>query len=74
MPEADQELGMMTEMLNGLMAESFSGEGAFGMDQSTNQESERILEEAAAVAEASVGDKFPSTPVSSKTATSTRYL
>jgi division protein CdvB (Snf7/Vps24/ESCRT-III family) len=74
MPEADHELGMMTEMLNGLMAESFSGEGAFGMDQTTNEESERILEEAAAVAEASVGDKFPSTPVSSKTATSTRYL
>jgi division protein CdvB (Snf7/Vps24/ESCRT-III family) len=44
------------------------------MDQTTNEESERILEEAAAVAEASVGDKFPSTPVSSKTATSTRYL
>jgi hypothetical protein len=64
----------MTEMLNGLMAESFSGEGAFGMDQTTNEESERILEEAAAVAEASVGNKFPSTPVSAQSAASTRYL
>jgi division protein CdvB (Snf7/Vps24/ESCRT-III family) len=74
MPEADRELGMMTEMLNGLMMESFSGESAFGMDQSTNEESEKILEEAAAVAEASVGDKFPSTPISTKSATSTRYV
>ncbi len=74
MPEADRELGMMTEMLNGLMMESFSGESAFGMDQSTNEESEKILEEAAAVAEASVGDKFPSTPISTRSATSTRYV
>jgi division protein CdvB (Snf7/Vps24/ESCRT-III family) len=74
MPEADRELGMMTEMLGGLMTESFQGEGAFGMDQSMNEESERILEEAAAVAESSVGDRFPSTPVSTKSAASSRYV
>ncbi len=74
MPEADRELGMMTEMLNGLMMESFSGESAFGMDQSLNEESEKILEEAAAVAESSVDAKFPSMPVSSQSATSSRYL
>ena len=74
MPEADRELGMMTEMLSGLMTESFQGDGAFGMDQSMNEESERILEEAAAVAESSVGDRFPSTPVSTKSAASTRYV
>jgi division protein CdvB (Snf7/Vps24/ESCRT-III family) len=73
MPEADRELGMMTEMLNGLMMESFSGDSAFGMDQSLNEESEKILEEAAAVAETSVDAKFPSMPVSTKSATSTRY-
>jgi len=74
MPEADRELGMMTEMLNGLMMESFSGDSAFGMEQSTNEESDKILEEAAAVAESSVGDKFPSMPVSTQSAQSTRYL
>jgi len=74
MPEADRELGMMTEMLGGLMTESFQGDSAFGMDQTTSEESDRILEEAAAVAESSVGDKFPSMPVSTKTASSTRYL
>jgi division protein CdvB (Snf7/Vps24/ESCRT-III family) len=74
MPEADRELGMMTEMLNGLMMESFSGESAFGMDQSLNEESEKILEEAAAVAESSVDAKFPSMPVSTQSATSSRYL
>ena len=74
MPEADRELGMMTDMLNGLMMESFSGESAFGMDQSLNEESERILEEAAAVAETSVDAKFPSMPASTKSASSSRYL
>ena len=74
MPEADKELGMMTDMLNGLMLESFSGESAFGMDQSLNEESERILEEASAVAETSVDAKFPSMPASTQTASSTRYL
>jgi division protein CdvB (Snf7/Vps24/ESCRT-III family) len=43
------------------------------MDQSLNEESEKILEEAAAVAETSVDAKFPSMPVSTKSATSTRY-
>jgi len=74
MPEADRELGMMTEMLNGLMMESFQGESAFGMDQSLNEESEKILEEAAAVAETSVSNKFPSMPASTQSASSTRYL
>lgn len=74
MPEADKELGMMTEMLNGLMLESFSGDAAFSMDQSLNDESEKILEEAAAVAESSVDAKFPSMPVGTRSASSSRYM
>jgi len=44
------------------MTESFSGDAAFGMDESTNAESESILKEAAAVAESSAGQMFPSVP------------
>jgi division protein CdvB (Snf7/Vps24/ESCRT-III family) len=72
MPEADQELSGMTEMLNGLMTDTFHN-GDFGIDsESTNEESEKILQEAAAVAEAAVNDKLPSMP--SGQSTSARYI
>jgi division protein CdvB (Snf7/Vps24/ESCRT-III family) len=62
MPGADQEIGRMTEMLGGLMTDTFSSESSFGVEASTNSESEGILAEAAAVAESQSGDKFPSVP------------
>ncbi|MGI0027344.1 MAG: Snf7 family protein [Nitrosopumilaceae archaeon] len=72
MPEADRELGGMTEMLNGLMTDTFHN-GDFGIDsESTNEESEKILQEAAAVAEAAVNDKLPSMPASQSS--SARYI
>lgn len=79
MPEADQELNRMTEMLSGLMTETFqSTDATFGVDETTNAESEKILQEAAAVAEASVNDKFPSMPIepssSLSSSSSTRYM
>jgi len=64
MPGAEQEISQMAEMLGGFMTESFSGDGAFGIDDSTNIESEKILQEATAVAENSTGDLFPSVPTS----------
>ena len=73
MPEADRELGGMTEMLNGLMTDTFHN-GDFGIDsESTNEESEKILQEAAAVAEAAVNDKLPSMPTS-QGQSSARYI
>jgi division protein CdvB (Snf7/Vps24/ESCRT-III family) len=73
MPEADRELGGMTEMLNGLMTDTFHG-GDFGIDsEATNEESEKILQEAAAVAEAAVNDKLPSMPAS-QGQSSARYI
>lgn len=74
MPGAEQEIGQMAEMLGGFMTESFSGDSAFGLDPSTNSESESILKEAAAVAESSAGQMFPSVPTNSHQATSTRFL
>lgn len=73
MPGADQEINMMAEMLGGLMTESFSGDSAFGIDESTNSESEKILQEAAAVAETSVDNKFPNIP-SEAAPSSARFL
>ena len=63
MPGADQEIGRLTEMLGGLMTDTFSSsDSTFGVEESTNSESEGILAEAAAVAESQSGDKFPSVP------------
>lgn len=69
MPGADQEIGQMAEMLGGFMTDSFSSEGAFGIDDSTNAESENILKEAAAVAETSTGQMFPSVPADTQATT-----
>jgi len=74
MPGAEQEISQMAEMLGGFMTESFSGDGAFSMDETTNAESESILKEAAAVAESSTGEMFPSVPSSTQEATSTKFL
>jgi len=72
MPEADRELTGMTEMLGGLMTDTFHN-GDFGLDsEATTEESEKILQEAAAVAEAEVNSKLPSMPASQSS--STRYI
>ena len=71
MPEADHELAGMTEMLNGLMTDTFHS-GDFGIDsEATTEESEKILQEAAAVAEAAINDKLPSMPAGQSSA---RYI
>ena len=47
MPGDDQEINQMAEMLEGFMTNSFSSEGSFGIDDSINSESEKILQETA---------------------------
>jgi division protein CdvB (Snf7/Vps24/ESCRT-III family) len=37
MPGAEQEIGQMADMLGGFMTESFSGDGAFGIDETTKE-------------------------------------
>ena len=50
----------MAEMLGGLMTESFSSsDSSFGVEPATNQESDKILQEAAAIAESAVNEKIP---------------
>ena len=74
MPGAEQEIGQMAEILGGFMTESFSGDATFGVDESTNAESENILKEAAAVAESSAGQMFPSVPTNTQEATTSKFL
>jgi division protein CdvB (Snf7/Vps24/ESCRT-III family) len=74
MPGAEQEIGQMAEMLGGFMTESFSGDTAFGIDETTNAESESILKEAAAVAETSAGQMFPSVPTETQETTTAKFL
>ena len=65
MPEADSELNNMTQTLNGLMVDSLAGD-SFAMEtEASSEETERILQEASAVAEQQIGDKFPSVPTQS---------
>ena len=73
MPGAEQEIGQMAEMLGGFMTESFAGDAAFGIDETTNAESEKILREASAVAESSTGEMFPSVPSSSQQTSSSKF-
>lgn len=62
MPEAGSEMSAMTETLNGLMTDSLS-EHDFAADQgASSEETERILQEASALAEKQIGDRFPDVP------------
>jgi len=78
MPEADSEMNAMAQTLNGLMVDSISDD-SFNMESDvSNEETDKILQEASAVAEQQIGDKFPSVPTlselpnqTSRTSTST---
>lgn len=75
MPEADTELNSMTQTLNGLMLDSMSGDSFTMESDASSEETDKILQEASAVAEQQIGDKFPSVPspegLSSQTTQST---
>ena len=63
MPGADEELGRMNEMLSGMMADSFAGsDSTFSVNETTNSESKKILQEASAVAEQQTSERLPPMP------------
>jgi len=73
MPEADSELNSMTQTLNGLMMDSLSS-GDFSVDSDvSNEETDKILQEASAVAEQQIGDRFPSVPSPSGVSSQSTY-
>ena len=59
-PQAGAEFEMMSGLLGGMMTDSFGG--SFELDSSSNEETDSILREAAAVAGNRIGEKFPSVP------------
>ena len=65
-PQASNELESMGNMLGDMMPGTM-GEFAFEDSAVSSQETDSILQEAAAVAETQIGDKFPSVPTGSGT-------
>jgi len=68
-------LNAMSQTLNGLMMDSLAGDSFSMESDASSEETEKILQEASAVAEQQIGEKFPSVPsqtgLSSQTSTST---
>lgn len=62
MPEADAELNAMTQTLGGLMMDSLGGDAFNVSSDVSSEETEKILQEASAVAEQQIGERFPSVP------------
>ncbi|AJZ76087.1 Snf7 family protein [Candidatus Nitrosotenuis cloacae] len=62
MPEADAELNSMTQTLSGLMMDSLAGDAFNVGSDVSSEETEKILQEASAIAEQQIGDRFPSVP------------
>lgn len=62
LPEAENELGDIGNMLSGLMFEAGSGTGMTLNFDSVNEDAAKILSEAAAVAEQKVSSNFPDLP------------
>ena len=61
-PEAENELSEIGNMLSGIMMEAGSGSGMTLNFDSVNEDSAKILNEAATVAEQRVKEKFPDLP------------
>ena len=60
-PEADTEMNQMAETLNTFMSKTTGGD-AFSVDPSSDEDTQRIMQEAAVVAGEDIGSKFPTTP------------
>jgi len=74
MPGAEHELSAMAETLGGFMTDSFS-DTPFSVDSAvTNEESEKILQEAAAVAESSLNQKLPTMPEEQGVTSTSRFV
>jgi division protein CdvB (Snf7/Vps24/ESCRT-III family) len=61
-PEVSYELGSIGEMLNGMMVEAGVAAGTPSTPEASSEESKKILQEAALVAEQRMKEKFPELP------------
>jgi division protein CdvB (Snf7/Vps24/ESCRT-III family) len=71
MPQASAELESMGALLGDMMPSSIGGD-SFADSEMSSQETDSILQEATAIAETQIGDKFPTVPndsISTRTST-----
>ncbi|MCD6431547.1 Snf7 family protein [Candidatus Bathyarchaeota archaeon] len=61
-PEADRELGQIGNLLSGIMVEAGQNTGMTIDFEAANEDAQKILTEAAAVAEQKIKEKFPELP------------
>ena len=64
-PQASHEIESMGTMLGDMMPGTIGDDYSFGESATSSQETDSILQEAAAVAETQIGSKFPSVPTGS---------
>nr|AKC94862.1 putative Snf7 domain-containing protein [uncultured organism] len=62
MPQASAELESMGNLLGDMMPGSIGSDNSFADSEMSSQETDSILQEAAAIAETQIGDKFPTVP------------
>ncbi len=62
MPQASAELESMGNLLGNMMPGSIGSDYSFADSAMASQETDSILQEAAAIAETQIGDKFPTVP------------
>jgi len=61
-PEAERELGQINNLLSGIIVEAGQSTGLSINFEAANEDAQKILSEAAAVAEQRIKDKFPELP------------
>ncbi len=72
MPEVDNEMGEISQMLGGILMDAGQIGGYTINFDSANEEATKILEEAASVAENRMKDKFPDLPATIEEGTETK--
>jgi division protein CdvB (Snf7/Vps24/ESCRT-III family) len=68
-PEVSYELGSVDEMLNGMMIDTGEASGTSLTVDTSNEESKKILNEAGAIAEQKLKEKFPDLPAAERPST-----
>jgi len=68
-PEAERELGEIGDLLNGIMIEAGQTSGSTINFEAANEDAQKILNEAATVAEQRIKEKLPELPAGVPTAT-----
>jgi hypothetical protein len=72
LPSTEQEINQMDQMLGGFMTGSFSIDTTFGLDETTDSESGKILQEIVAVN--SVVSRLPSMSTNTKTSAKNKFF